>query len=93
MTRSHYAVRGYWTIRVPWRADTSTIELNYHAKNVYLVVGGEGTVTVLSDGRTQEIPISGAPTSHQIVAGDQAARGNLEVRLSAGLQAFSFTYG
>jgi hypothetical protein len=30
---------------------------------------------------------------HQIVAGDQVQRGQLEVRVSKGLQAFSFTYG
>ena len=33
------------------------------------------------------------PTSHQLVSGDAVARGELEVRLSKGLQAFSFTYG
>jgi cytochrome c biogenesis protein CcdA/thiol-disulfide isomerase/thioredoxin len=91
-----FALAGPWSLDYQGataRADTSAVELNYHAKNVYLVVGGEGTATVVRDGKTQVIPISGPPTSHQIVAGDQAVRGNLEVRLSTGLQAFSFTYG
>ncbi len=91
-----FALRGAWLLDYQGAtagADTSTIELNYHAKNVYLVVGGEGTATVIRGDQAHAIPISGPPTSHQIVAGDLAARGNLEVRLSQGLQAYSFTYG
>jgi cytochrome c biogenesis protein CcdA/thiol-disulfide isomerase/thioredoxin len=86
----------------PWRldyqgataaSDSSRIKLNYHAKDVYLVVGGTGTLTATPDGTTTTLPISGPPTLHQIVAGTDARRGELEVRLSPGLQAFSFTYG
>ena len=74
-------------------SDDSRIALKYNAKNVYIVAGGVGDVTVTSNGRTTTVPISGAPTSHQLVSGDAVARGQLEVRLSKGLQAFSFTYG
>src|SRR5271163_2345414 len=91
-----FALRGPWTLDYQSGtagADTSGIELNYNAKNVYIVAGGEGTVTVIRDGKTTTVPISGPPTFHQIVAGDQVQRGQLEVRLSKGLQAFSFTYG
>jgi hypothetical protein len=48
---------------------------------------------VTSNDETMNVPISGAPTSHQLVSGDAVTRGELEVRLSKGLQAFSFTYG
>jgi cytochrome c biogenesis protein CcdA/thiol-disulfide isomerase/thioredoxin len=91
-----FALRGPWTLDYQGataESDNSTIALKYNAKNVYIVVGGEGTVTVTGDGKTTTVPISGPPTSRQIVAGDQIARGELEVRLSRGLQAFSFTYG
>ena len=50
-------------------------------------------MTVIRDGKTTTVPLSGPPTSHQLVAGDHVQRGSLEVRLSEGLQAFSFTYG
>ena len=50
-------------------------------------------MTVTRNGKTTTVPVSGAPTSHQLVADDAVARGELEVRLSKGLQAFSFTYG
>ena len=72
--------------------DESRIELNYRAKNVYLVMGGTGTVTVTRDGQISTVAVNGPPTSHQIVADDPAS-GTLEIRPSQGLQLFSFTYG
>lgn len=73
--------------------DNSSIELNYHAKNVYIVAGGTGTMTVLQDGKSTTLAISGPPTSHQIVTGNDLARATLQVHPSRGLQVFSFTYG
>ena len=58
-----------------------------------LVVGGTGTVTVLRDGHTATVPVSGPPNMRQIVAGDSDGPGHIEVQLSQGLQAFSFSYG
>ncbi|MHC9296815.1 cytochrome c biogenesis protein DipZ [Mycobacterium sp. LTG2003] len=91
-----FALRGPWQLDYQGAtagADTSSIELNFYAKDVYLVVGGSGTVTVIRDGETTTVPVSGPPTLRQIVAEDKVQRGELEVRLSQGLQAFSFTYG
>ena len=50
--------------------DESRIALDYHAKNVYIVAGGDGTLTVSRDGTTTRVPISGPPTLHQIVDDD-----------------------
>ena len=61
--------------------------------NVYLVVGGTGNVTVTRDGKTTTIPVSGPPNMRQIVADDEDGAGHVDVSLSKGLQAFSFTYG
>ena len=91
-----FALCGPWSLDYQGataNADNSAIKLNYHAKNVYIVAGGTGTVTVIRDGKPTALSISGPPTSHQIVAGDQVASGTLEVRPSKGLQVFSFTYG
>jgi thiol-disulfide isomerase/thioredoxin len=91
-----FALRGPWKLDYQGatsNSDDSGIELNYRAKNVYVVVGGTGTITVLRDGRTTSIPVSGPPTLRQIVATDNIARGHVELQLSKGLQAFSFTYG
>jgi cytochrome c biogenesis protein CcdA/thiol-disulfide isomerase/thioredoxin len=91
-----FALQGPWTLDYQGAtadSDDSSIKLDYHAKNVYLVVGGTGKLTVTRDGKTTTLPISGPPTAHQIVSGNELDRGLLDVRLSKGLQVFSFTYG
>jgi cytochrome c biogenesis protein CcdA/thiol-disulfide isomerase/thioredoxin len=91
-----FAYRGRWKLDFQGataESDGSRISLKYNAKNVYIVAGGDGDVTVTSNGKTMNVPISGAPTSHQLVSSGAVTRGELEVRLSKGLQAFSFTYG
>ncbi|SON62475.1 Thiol-disulfide oxidoreductase YkuV [Mycobacterium simulans] len=91
-----FALSGRWSLDYQGAmadSDNSRIKLDYHAKNVYLVVGGTGTVTVIRDGKSTTLPISGPPTAHQVVAGDRVADGTLEVVPSQGLQVYSFTYG
>ena len=91
-----FALQGPWTLDYQGAtadSDSSSIKLNYHAKNVYLVVGGTGNLTVTRDGKMTTVPVSGPPTSRQIVGGKDVARGLLDVRLDKGLQVFSFTYG
>jgi cytochrome c biogenesis protein CcdA/thiol-disulfide isomerase/thioredoxin len=92
----NFALRGPWAVDyqgVTSQSDDSAIELNYHARNVYLVVGGTGTVTISRAGKTTMVPVSGPPNMRQVVADDGEGAGSLEVKLSKGLQAFSFTYG
>jgi cytochrome c biogenesis protein CcdA/thiol-disulfide isomerase/thioredoxin len=91
-----FALQGPWSLDYQGAtadSDTSSIKLNYHAKNIYIVVGGTGNLTVTRDGKTTTVPVSGPPTSHQIFAGNDVARGLVDVRSSKGLQVFSFTYG
>jgi hypothetical protein len=91
-----FALRGPWSLDYQGAtadADNSAIKLNYHAKNVYVVAGGTGTLTVIRNGKSVTLPIAGPPTSHQIVIADQVTSGTLEVQPSRGLQLFSFTYG
>ncbi len=91
-----FALQGPWSLDYQGAtadSDTSSIKLNYHAKNVYIVIGGTGNLTVTRDGKTTTVPISGPPTSRQIVTGNDVARGLLDVRSSKGLQVFSFTFG
>ena len=91
-----FALRGRWTLdqqSATAQDDDATLALNYHARNVYLVVGGTGTLTVTREGQTSRIPVAGPPNMHHIVSDDTDATGHLEVALSRGLQAYSFTYG
>jgi cytochrome c biogenesis protein CcdA/thiol-disulfide isomerase/thioredoxin len=91
-----FAYDGDWTLDYQGATANgpgSTIELNYRARNVYLVVGGTGTLTVRRDGASKQIRVSGPPTLRQIVGDGEVRRATLVVQLSQGLQAFSFTYG
>jgi cytochrome c biogenesis protein CcdA/thiol-disulfide isomerase/thioredoxin len=91
-----FALQGRWILDYQGAtadSNASSIKLNYHAENVYIVVGGTGNLAVTRDRKTTMLPVSGPPTSHQIDAGNEVARSTLEVRPSEGLQVFSFTYG
>jgi cytochrome c biogenesis protein CcdA/thiol-disulfide isomerase/thioredoxin len=91
-----FALQGPWTLDYQGAtadSDASSIKLNYHAKNVYIVIGGTGNLTVTRDGTPTTVPVSGPPTSREIVTDTDVTRGLLDVRSSKGLQVFSFTYG
>jgi cytochrome c biogenesis protein CcdA/thiol-disulfide isomerase/thioredoxin len=91
-----FALTGRWKLDdqgATADSDDAAIRLNYTGKNVYAVVGGTGTLTVTRDGKTTTTPIGGAPTLHQIVADADAHRDQLDMRVSPGLQVFSFTFG
>jgi cytochrome c biogenesis protein CcdA/thiol-disulfide isomerase/thioredoxin len=94
-----FALRGRWTLDdqgATADGDDAAIRLNYTGKDVYAVVGGTGTITVTRGGKATTTAIGGAPTLHQIVgnaSGDTAHRDQLDMRVSKGLQVFSFTFG
>ncbi len=94
-----FALRGRWTLDdqgATADSDDAAIRLNYTGKDVYVVLGGTGTITVTRGGRTTAAAIGGPPTLHQIAgtnAGDTARRDQLDMRVGKGLQVFSFTYG
>jgi hypothetical protein len=73
--------------------DSAAIQLNYDASNVYLDVGGTGTITATVDGKTTSYPVSGAPDIYALVSVPSPERGSLTVSLSPGLSAYSFTFG
>ncbi|MFB7583238.1 cytochrome c biogenesis protein CcdA [Streptomyces hydrogenans] len=70
------------------------LALTYRAQNANLVLAGEGTVTVLVDGEpTRTIEAHGTPTLYRLTDHDSTREARLELRFTAGLQAFAFTYG
>jgi cytochrome c biogenesis protein CcdA/thiol-disulfide isomerase/thioredoxin len=91
-----FALRGRWRVDdqgATADSDDAAIRLNYTGKNVYAVVGGTGTITVTRGGQTTATAIGGPPTLHQIASDDTARRDQLDMRVSKGLQVFSFTFG
>ncbi|MEU8881871.1 cytochrome c biogenesis protein CcdA [Streptomyces hydrogenans] len=70
------------------------LALTYRAQNANLVLAGEGTVTVLVDGEpTRTIEVHGTPTLYRLTDHGSPREARLELRFTAGLQAFAFTYG
>nr|WP_202451700.1 cytochrome c biogenesis protein CcdA [Streptomyces sp. SID4948] len=71
----------------------ATMELNFNADDVYLDVGGTGTVTATFGGRTKTFKISGAPDIYTVVDATTPGQGLLKLTFSPGLNAYSFTFG
>jgi cytochrome c biogenesis protein CcdA/thiol-disulfide isomerase/thioredoxin len=92
---NEYALSGEWSASDEsiTAAQKATIKLNYFASDVYLDVGGTGSMTATVGGRTTKYSVSGAPNIYQLVTGNKTQRGSLNVSLSPGLTAYSFTFG
>jgi cytochrome c biogenesis protein CcdA/thiol-disulfide isomerase/thioredoxin len=69
------------------------ITLAFHASDVYLDVGGTGTLTVSSGGASRVIQVSGAPDIYTVATEQPARAGTVTIKLSPGLAAYSFTFG
>ena len=69
------------------------IELHFDADDVYLDVGGTGTITATYNGKTTTYKVSGAPDIYTVVGGSSVQTGTVTIKLSSGLSAYSFTFG
>ena len=90
-----FALAGAWTIGQEsiTAGQGAGITLAFHASKVYLDVGGTGTLTVSADGTSKVIRVSGAPDIYTVATKQPAGDGTVTIRLSPGLQAYSFTFG
>src|SRR6185437_1011729 len=95
LAANSFALSGAWTMTQQsiTAGKDAGIKLAFHAANVYLDTGGTGTLTVSSGGTTKVIRVSGAPNIYTVAAGQPAKDGTVTIRLSPGLQAYSFTFG
>jgi cytochrome c biogenesis protein CcdA/thiol-disulfide isomerase/thioredoxin len=70
------------------------LELSYQAKDVYLVLGGSGAVTVQVNGKTtQTIAVSGVPKLYTLVDNGPYQRCTLTLAFTPGVDAYDFTFG
>jgi cytochrome c biogenesis protein CcdA/thiol-disulfide isomerase/thioredoxin len=70
------------------------LELGFLAHDVYLVLGGSGTLSVSVSGhQTQTIDVSGIPRLYTLFHAGSATTGTLLLRASPGVQAYDFTFG
>jgi cytochrome c biogenesis protein CcdA/thiol-disulfide isomerase/thioredoxin len=70
------------------------LELSYQARDVYLVLGGSGSVTVRVNGKTTKIDtVAGVPKLYTLVGGANGDRATMTLSPSPGVQAYDFTFG
>ncbi len=91
-----YAYSGSWSVASESATAGSDAQLllRFEAKDVYLVLGGTGTVEVSVDGRhTRTVAVSGVPRLYQLVGPGPYQQGLLTLTFSPGVQAYDFTFG
>ena len=91
-----FALDGTWTAGAEslTAGPDARLRLSFHAAKVYLVLGGQGTVTVSRDGRqTTVLPVNGAPRLYPLVDDPADRDSTLELAAGPGVQAYDFTFG
>jgi cytochrome c biogenesis protein CcdA/thiol-disulfide isomerase/thioredoxin len=69
------------------------LRLRFQAKNVYIVLGGRGTVHALIDGKPAGTIHVDAQRLYTVRSSSTSESALLELRFSPGVQAYSFTFG
>ena len=71
----------------------ASLRIHFHAKDVYIVLGGHGTVRALVDGEpTRKLTVD-AQRLYTVQTSSKTADATLELRFSPGIEAYSFTFG
>ncbi|HJS49584.1 MAG TPA: cytochrome c biogenesis protein DipZ [Gaiellaceae bacterium] len=90
------AYAGRWTVedeRIVAGRD-ARLQLHFQAKDVFLVLEGEGDVEVRVDGRrVRTVSVAGLARLYTLARFSQHRRGLLELRFSPGVAGYAFTFG
>jgi cytochrome c biogenesis protein CcdA/thiol-disulfide isomerase/thioredoxin len=90
------AFNGIWTDHKEeaTAGTNATLDLEFTADDVYLVMGGTGTVDVSYNGRhLKTLTIKGIPTLYTLLSGPALQSGQLTLSMSPGVEAYDFTFG
>ena len=72
----------------------ATLDVQFTADDVYLVMSGQGTVGVSYNGKhLATVPISGIPKLYTLFSGNVLQTGKLTLTVSPGVEAYDFTFG
>ena len=75
-------------------ADRARLRLGFLAQNVYLVLGGKGSLQVLVDGKpVRTIQVGGLSRLYTLLQYPKLREGELELRFTPGVTAYAFTFG
>jgi thiol-disulfide isomerase/thioredoxin len=86
---------GLWTLsgQIAEAGLGATLGLHFHAKDVYVVLGGRGHVGVTVDGRTRPSIDVTADKLYTLFTSPTTTDAQLRLSLSPGVHAYSFTFG
>jgi cytochrome c biogenesis protein CcdA/thiol-disulfide isomerase/thioredoxin len=90
------AFNGTWTDHQEeaTAGSNATLALHFTADDVYLVMGGTGTVGVSYNGRhLTTLNVKGIPTLYTLFSGSELQTGVITLTVSPGVQAYDFTFG
>jgi cytochrome c biogenesis protein CcdA/thiol-disulfide isomerase/thioredoxin len=91
------ALSGVWTVHAEeaTAGRGAALELNFQARNVYLVMGGTGIVRVSMGNGTAptRIAVDGVPRLYTLLHSTSSSTGTLMLQFSPGVKAFDFTFG
>ncbi len=74
-------------------ADAS-LTLGFLADDVYLVMGGSGTVPVSINGKpTKTVDVSGVPKLYTLFQSSSTTTAKLSLRVPPGVEVYDFTFG
>jgi thiol-disulfide isomerase/thioredoxin len=97
LSSTTFALSGVWDEHAEEATSVkhSKLEINYVAQNVYLVMGGTGTVTVSAGNGTAPttIRVSGVPRLYTLLHAKASTSGRMVLKFTPGVQAFDFTFG
>src|SRR5689334_8033531 len=90
-----FTLAGAWTIGQEsiTAGQDAGITLSFHAADVYLDVGGHGTLTISADCTSIFFNDTAAPEIYTVATEHPAQAGTVTIKLSPGLAAYSFTFG
>jgi cytochrome c biogenesis protein CcdA/thiol-disulfide isomerase/thioredoxin len=91
-----FAFNGTWTdhSQEATAGANATIDEHFVANDVYLVMGGTGTVDVSYNGRhLSTVTVSGVPRLYTLFSGSALQTGILSLSFSPGVSAYDFTFG
>ncbi len=96
MELGELALSGTWTVHAQEAtAGTSAgMDLGFAGEDVYLVMGGTGTVAVADNGKPlRTVVVSGIPKLYTLFQASSDSGGLLSLTFSPGIQAYDFTFG
>ena len=92
----YYALGGTWTPSAEsiTAGANAQLSINFRAQDVYLVLGGSGTVTETLNGQPYKtVHVHGIPTLYTLVQGSHMQQGMLTLSFTPGVAAYDFTFG